>query len=162
VWRLAAALLLLWPPTPPSAGEPASAYRECVRKFDLVRQERLPPGARILLTPSELNAYVRFKAKEKAPHGFRDPRVALSPGRATGSAQVDFLKLSQDLERPVGWLARLLLSGERPVKVTAHIRSAGGRATVNVERVEVSGFEVKGAALDFLVRNFLLPRFPDA
>ena len=55
-----------------------------------------------------------------------------------------------------------LLDGERPVEVTAHIRSGGGRATVDVESVKVSGVTIEGRVLDFLIHNYLLPNYPDA
>lgn len=62
----------------------------------------------------------------------------------------------------MGWLMARLLAGERPVRVKARIRSGGGRATVDLERVEISGLTVSGAALDFLIRNFVLPYYPEA
>jgi hypothetical protein len=48
------------------------------------------------------------------------------------------------------------------VSVTARIRSAGGRATVDLQRVEISGVAIDGRTLDFLVENILLPLYPDA
>jgi hypothetical protein len=33
---------------------------------------------------------------------------------------------------------------------------------VEVQRVEVSGISVDGSTLDFLIRNFLIPMYPDA
>ena len=38
----------------------------------------------------------------------------------------------------------------------------GGKATVDLKRVEVSGIPIEGAALDFLVENYLIPNYPDA
>jgi hypothetical protein len=55
-----------------------------------------------------------------------------------------------------------LLDGDRTVSVTAHIHSAGGRATVDIQRVEISGIAVDGRTLDFLIQNILLPLYPDA
>ncbi|MGH9659852.1 MAG: hypothetical protein ACRD96_14985, partial [Bryobacteraceae bacterium] len=37
-----------------------------------------------------------------------------------------------------------------------------GQATVDVQRVEVSGVPIEGAALDFLITNYLVPHYPDA
>jgi hypothetical protein len=75
---------------------------------------------------------------------------------------VDFGKLQRAQGGQPGWLMSMLLSGERPVTVTAGIRSSGGRATVDVQRVGVSGLEIQGAALDFLIRDVLLPLYPNA
>jgi hypothetical protein len=55
-----------------------------------------------------------------------------------------------------------LLDGERPVSVTARVHSGGGKATVDVERVEISGMVIDGRMLDFLIQNFLLAMYPTA
>jgi len=63
---------------------------------------------------------------------------------------------------PPGWLMSKFLDGERPVEVTVRMRSGGGRATVDVESVKVSGVVIEGRVLDFLIHNYLLPNYPDA
>ena len=74
------------------------------------------------------------------------------PGRVTGTAQIDLLKLKQAATgEAAGWLGTNLLSGERPVTVTARIESREGRARADVERVEISGVPIEGPALDFLI-----------
>jgi hypothetical protein len=55
-----------------------------------------------------------------------------------------------------------LLDGERPVSVTARVRSSAGRATVDIQRVEISGLAIDGGTLDFLIQNFLIPMYPEA
>ena len=55
-----------------------------------------------------------------------------------------------------------LLDGERLVGVTTRIRSGGGKATVDVQSVEISGLTIDGKTLDFLIQNFLLAMYPDA
>jgi len=75
---------------------------------------------------------------------------------------VDFGKLRRALGYQTGWLMSKLLDGDRPVSVTARVRSAAGRATVDLERVEISGVAVDGRTLDFLIQNILLPLYPNA
>ena len=75
---------------------------------------------------------------------------------------VDFAKVRRAQGHEQGWLMRKLLEGERPVSVTARIQSAGGRATVDVQRVEISGVVVDGRTLDFLIQNILMQVYPDA
>jgi hypothetical protein len=134
-------------------------YQSAQRKIDGIESDRLKPGARVELTPQELNAY----AEHYLPPGVRNPQVQVSaPEVATGSAMVDFGKLQRSLGYHPGWLLSKLLDGERPVSVTARIRSSGGQATVDVQRVQVSGLQIDGATLDFLIRNVLLPVYPDA
>ena len=82
------------------------------------------------------------------------------------AAAVERLLLKSKLRRALGyqtgWLMSKLLDGDRPVSVTARIRSAGGRATVDLQRVEISGVAIDGGTLDFLIENVLLPLYPNA
>lgn len=135
-----------------------SDYLSAKRKLESIEKERLRPGTRVLLTPAELKAY----AEKEAPAGVRNVGVELRQGSASGSALIDFLKLRQAHGEPPGLLTSWLLEGERPVKVTARIDSGGGKAQVKVESVEVSGVSIQGRLLDYLVRNYVLPNYPDA
>ena len=138
---------------------PVEDYVSIQKKLDLIDSERLKPGARINLTSRELNAWVAHEV----PPGVRNTRLEVpTPGVATGSALVDFGKVRRAQGQAPGWLIGKLLDGERPVSVTAHITSEHGQATVDVQRVEVSGIEIDGATLDFLVQHVLLPMYPDA
>ena len=134
-------------------------YASCKRKIDLIGSNGLRPGARVELSIEELNAYVQHEA----PPGVRDPRLRIRANEvATGSAMVDFGKLRRAQGYRPGWLMSRLLDGERPVSVTARIRSDAGRATVDVQRVEISGIQIDGKTLDFLIQNFLLALYPNA
>jgi len=134
-------------------------YDSARRKFDLIESDRLRAGARVELSTRELDAY----AAHEAPAGVRNLKLEIAAaGQATGSAIVDFNALSSAQGHPPGWLLSKLLEGERPVSVTAHITSSGGQARVDVQRVTVSGLEIDGATLDFLIQKFLLALYPDA
>ncbi len=137
-------------------------YASAQKKFALLENDRLKPGSRVTLSQRELNAYVEQEVPQVAPQGVREPRVELGAGTATGSALIDFVKLRSAQGKPPGWLMRQLLQGEHPVTVTAQIESGGGRATVNVQRVEVSGVAIEGRMLDYLIQNYLLPYYPEA
>lgn len=134
-------------------------YDNFKRKLDWIESDRLRPGAHVEMSQREVNAYV----EREVPQGVRNPRVVVTaPGVATGTALVDFAKVRTAQGHPPGWLMARLLSGERPVSVTARIRSAGGKATVDVQRVEISGVEIDGRTLDFLIQDCVLPLYPDA
>ncbi len=137
-------------------------YLSAQRKFAAIESEKLPPGSRVFLTASELNAWSRVEAQTVVKQGLRDPRIDLGSGTASGSALVDFLKLKEARGSRPSRLMAWLLEGERPVQVTVRIASGTGRATVDVERVGVSGVTIRGSALDFLISNFLLPYYPSA
>jgi hypothetical protein len=146
----------------PLASGGLSDYDAAVHKISLIEQDQLKPGARVVLTAQELNAYARREATEVAPNGIRNPRLELGAGTATASALVDFEKLRRAEGKPPSGLMAYLLGGERPVSVTTSIRSSRGTATVNVERVEISGIVVEGRLLDFLIQNYLVPLYPTA
>ncbi len=134
-------------------------YASAARKFDAIEKDRLKPGSRVELTLPELKAY----AQREMPAGVRNPQLQVTaPEIAVGAALVDFEKVQRSLGREPGWLTRVFLSGERPVSVTARIRSASGKATVELQKVQISGMEIEGATLNFLIQNVLLPLYPDA
>lgn len=137
-------------------------YDSARRKFDLIERDRLKPGSSISLTPRELNAWVAQTIPTVAPEGVRNPKLDLGSGTATGSALVDFVRIRRAQGKPPNWLMARLLQGEHPVTVTATIESGGGRATVNVDRVEVSGIRIQGEMLDFLIYTFVRPIYPGA
>ena len=140
-------------------GAAADAYSSAQQKIDAIESDRLRTGSRVTLTYPELNAWVA----RKAPDGVHGAKVVVTEhGVATGTASVDFLKVQRAQGQNPGWLLSKLLDGERPVSVTARIRSSGGTATVDVERVEISGVAVDGRPLEFLIQNILLPLYPDA
>ena len=94
--------------------------------------------------------------------GVRNPRVQLEAGAATGSAMMDFAKLGKAKGGATSSFLAMLLEGERPLKVSARLESSQGRATVHLTSVELAGVTASGALLDYLVKSFLLPRYPDA
>jgi hypothetical protein len=152
------AAILVQPLSPSPRGEYASAKR----KFDLIESDKLKPGTRITLSQKELNAYVEEELPHTVAQGVRSPRLELGAGSASGFALVDFIKIGRAQGKPPGWLMTKLLEGEHPVSVTTRITSSGGRATVEVDRVEVGGMAIEGRMLDFLIRNYLIPIYPNA
>lgn len=137
-------------------------YQSAAKKIALVREERSAPGTRIRLSLKEINAYAAVEALKAVPEGLSSPRVELGRGTATGHAWVDFARMKQSKGEPPGFLFAWLLAGERPIQATARIVSGKGRATVQLEEVRLAGVPAKGAVLDFLIQNFLLPYYPKA
>jgi hypothetical protein len=134
-------------------------YTSAKRKLDLIDSEQLRPGARVELSERELNAY----AQHEAPAGVRNLHLEIAPsGVATGTALVDFNAVRQAQGHPSGWLMAKLLEGERPISVAARVSSSNHQAQVKVERVTISGMEIDGNTLDFLIQHVLLPLYPDA
>lgn len=132
------------------------------RRLDAIESGQAKPGTVFVFTAAELNAWVRVKASTIVPQGFRKPRLELGNGTATGYALVDFLKIRNAAGLETNWLVAKLIEGEKPVKVTAEIRSGNGRMTVHLVRVEIGGLAVSGSTLDFLIHTFFLPLYPNA
>src|SRR2546425_608530 len=126
-------------------------YLNAKRKFESIEKQQIKPGARVPLSSSELNAYVQTELPQVAPDGIRNPHVELLGNNvATGRASINFLKIQSARGNPPNWLMRTLLDGEHDVAVTARVDSGGGKATVYLQRVEISGIPIEGSALDFL------------
>jgi hypothetical protein len=132
------------------------------QKFARIGTGRLPAGTRVDLSGPEIGAWAAEQARIYAPGATRDIRLELTNGGATASMLVDFVKLRQATtgEAP-GWLMKNLFAGERQVTVKGRFDSRNRRARVDVDRVEVSGVPVEGAALNFVIDNFVRPTFPD-
>lgn len=141
---------------------PLDNYTSAQEKLARIESNQLPAGSRIELSTAELNAYVTNEAP-KVTDGVRNPRLELmGDGSARGTALVDFARVQRSQGNPPGWLMAKLLEGERPVSVNVRIRSSKGQATVDVQRVEISGMGIEGAALDFLIQHFVLGLYPNA
>jgi hypothetical protein len=137
-------------------------YLNVKRKFEAIEKYQTRPGTRVPLPASELNAYVQTELPGVAPQGVRDPKVELQGNNiATGRALINFLKIQSARGATPNWFMKKLLDGEHEVAVTAKVSSGGGRATVYLQRVEISGVPVEGAALDFVIQNYLLPNYPN-
>lgn len=142
-----------------AAGAAYADYASAQQKIDSIESGRLRAGSRVTITYPEVAAWVAHEA----PAGVRNPQIRVTvPGVATGTAMIDLVKVSRSQGSEPGWLMTKLFEGERPVTVKARITSGAGRATVEVDRVEISGLAIDGKTLDFLIQNVVLPLYPSA
>ncbi|MBC7928931.1 MAG: hypothetical protein H7039_25080 [Bryobacteraceae bacterium] len=138
-------------------------YANVKRKFDQIEKQQVKPGSRISISSAELNSYVQTELPKVAPPGIRQPLVVLNGhNTATGTALIDFVKLRSAQGKAPNWILRNLFQGEHELSVTARVSSGAGKATVDIEKVELGGIPISGGALDFLIRNYLVPNYPDA
>jgi hypothetical protein len=128
------------------------------KKLDSISDRKLKRGAVVTLSPKEINAWIHEKAVKAFPEGIRNEHIDLGPGTADGNALVDLTKVSKAKSNPL--IARLI-EGERPLRVAIRVESANGRATVFLTHVELSGVAIDGSILDFLIKHFVQPRYPD-
>ena len=137
-------------------------YESARHKLDLIDGRQAKPGSVIVFTPDEINTWARVRFPEIVPEGIRDPRAELGTNTGTGYAMVDFLKLRHAKGEATNSLLAKLIEGERLVKATVRVQSGGGRCTVYLTRIAVSNVVTEGPVLDFLIKTFFLPLYPDA
>ncbi|MCU1335958.1 MAG: hypothetical protein JWO19_1539 [Bryobacterales bacterium] len=131
------------------------------KKLDSISERKLKPGSVVTLSPAEINAWIHEKALKAFPEGIRNERVELGTGTVDGTALVDLAKIGKAKGQDVNSLIARLIEGERPLKVSIRVESANGRATVFLTHVELSGVAIDGSILDFLIKHFVQPRYPD-
>jgi hypothetical protein len=130
------------------------------KKLDSIADEKLKRGAVVVLSPQEINAWLHEKAVKAFPEGLRNEHVDLGSGTVDGSALVDLLKIQKGKSSMNALIGRLI-EGERPLKISIRVESSNGRATVFLTRVELSGVAMDGSILEFLIKQFIQPRYPD-
>ena len=130
------------------------------KKLDSIADRKLKPGAVVTLNPREINAWLHEKAVKAFPEGIRNEHIDLGPGTADGNALVDLTKISK-AKNGVNPLIARLIEGERPLRIAIRVESSNGRATVFLTHVELSGVAIDGSILDFLIKHFVQPRYPD-
>ena len=128
------------------------------KKLDSISDQKLKPGAVVTLSPREINAWIHEKAVKAFPQGIRNEHIDLGPGTTDGNALVDLMKIGKG---NINSLIARLIEGERPLKIAIRVESANGRATVFLTHVDLSGVAVDGSILDFLIKHFVQPRYPD-
>jgi hypothetical protein len=129
------------------------------KKLDSISDQKLKRGAVVTLSPREVNAWIHEKAAKAFPQGIRNENIVLGPGTADGTALVDLTKLSKS--NNVNPLIARLIDGERPLRIAIRVESSNGKCTVFLTHVELSGVAIDGSILDFLIKHFVQPRYPD-
>jgi hypothetical protein len=137
-------------------------YESALRKLDAIESRKVKRGDTVTFTSREINAWARVKVPEIVPEGMADPRVELGTNTGTGYATVDFLKMRQGKGASTNWFLTKIIEGERPLKVSVRLESGGGRCTVFLTRAEISNVVANQTVLEFLVKTFFMPLYPEA
>jgi hypothetical protein len=132
------------------------------KKMDDIVKEHTKPGDRIYMSNREFNAYLQAQVQAIAPKAVKNAKVELAEGGGSASAMVDFLELNKARHGASNWMMDKILEGQRFVKVSVHVQSKSGKVRVDVDRVEIAGAAIQGAALDFLIERYVIPQFPSA
>lgn len=139
-------------------GANGSDLTEGQRKVDLITSGKMREGTFVTFTAKQLLALGMAEAEKKIPGAIHNPVLQLGGQRAIGTALIDFSKLQAG--KP-GLMSKFF-SGQQEIRAYVETSSGGGKMTIHPIRVEVSGLVVEGYALQFFIKNFLLPYYPDA
>ena len=143
-----------------SAGDPRAA--SCRAKIDQIELGRAKANAVYQFSAAEINAYASEELPQVIPQGLRNTTLDLIANGAIGGALMDFLQMQHAKGVKMNWLMEKLIEGERPVRITIESETKDGRAIVHLRRLEISSVAASGTVLDFMIRNFFRPLYPNA
>lgn len=145
---------------------PAAAARMEKKLAAILEKSSAPVGRRgprVIFSREEIDSYFALSMGSRLPKGVSGIHFELHPGKQTGFGVVDFDEYRAGAKRPVNPLLELFLHGRREVTVVASFESPGdGTGLYHLESVTLDTFTVRGVLLDFLVKWFVLPRYPKA
>jgi hypothetical protein len=158
-------ILLLTALLVPSVSEPAAARMQ--KKMDQIQANASKPvgqrGRAVTFTEDEINSYFALRMSERIPKGVSGIRLDIHPGKSTGQLTVDFDEYKAAAKRPMNPVLELFVRGRRAVTAVGTVESLGeGQARYHLESASLDDFTVKGSLLEFLIRWFVVPRYPRA
>jgi hypothetical protein len=106
-------------------------------------------------TQAETNSYLKYKAGDLIPVGLTQPEITMiGQGRVSGKAVVD-LDVVRQKQSKGGWFdPTSYLTGKLPVTATGRVVTWDGKARVELESAEVSGFTIPKSFLNQMVNYF--------
>jgi len=120
------------------------------------------PFQPIVITDSEANAYFKDHGQEFLPPGVHDLALRITPERVFGAAVVDFEEFSRSYNNPNDWGPKVLAAmfkGKQKVTAAGKLETQNGQGKVKIETVNVGTFNVPDWLIDFLMENYLQPRY---
>lgn len=116
----------------------------------------------IVITEDEANSYLKYHAQEFFPPGVHDPAIRILPERVIGAADVDFNEFSQAYSNPGDWgpkVLAIMFKGRQRVSAAGKLESRAGQCKVKIESVAVGSMTVPDWLVDFVLENYLQPRY---
>jgi len=159
--------LFLWAASGPvdtsrTSLNPAQTLDSKIRILSGSEVETGKPYQPIVITDSEANAYFKDHAGEFLPPGVHDVAVRITPERVFGAAVVDFEEFSRSYNNPNDWGPKVLAAmfkGKQKVSAAGKLETQNGQGKVKIETVNVGTFVVPDWLIDFLMENYLQPRY---
>jgi hypothetical protein len=163
------ALGTAWPPS--SSLTPQAPNAEaCVRaekKIAAIQANAEKPaghrGEPITLSQEEIDSFFALSKVPKIPEGVSGIHIDIHPGKQHATAVVDFDKYRAASKRPMNPLVELFLRGKRTINVEGQgISPAEGMGQYHLDFASLDDFTVQGSTIQFLLKWFVLPRYPKA
>jgi hypothetical protein len=145
--------------SPQAAAQALDAKLRTLQTKDARPAASYPP---IIITEYEANSYLKIHGGEFLPAGVHDPGVRFVPEHVTGFADVDFGEFSRIYSNPQDWGPKVLAAmfkGTQRVTAMGKLQSENGQAKVQIESVTVGSMTVPSWLVDFVLENYLQPRY---
>ena len=140
------------------------AAESAARKFDQIAEahDSGESFGTVRLSELEANSYVTYELADSIPAGVSDIVLQFTPGRISGSSVMDFDKLKEGLQTQPHPVAMFLLRGVHTVGVEGSASGINGTGQFQLERVLLDGVELPQMVVDYMIEQYLRPRFPNA
>ncbi len=120
-------------------------------------------GGPVTLTQEEIESFFALSKVPKIPPGISGIRFEIHPGKQHATAIVDFDKYMAASKRPMNPLLELFLRGKRTITVEGVALSPGdGMGQYHLDFASLDDFTVQGGTIQFLLKWFVLTRYPKA
>jgi len=136
--------------------------RKLVQINENATAQRATAAKTTIVTEPEVNAYLRYHARDEIPPGVTDPYVAiLGEGRLEGRAVVDLNAVRRQKKR--GWMDPLgYVAGRVPVEASGTLQTSDGVGRFMLESASIGGLPVPKVVLQEVVSYYSRrPEDPD-
>jgi hypothetical protein len=153
-----------------SAAEHAPSAEACAsaeKKIAAIQaNSKQPPdhrGGPVTLTQEEIESFLALSKVPKIPEGISGIRFEIHSGKQHATAVVDFDKYTAASKRPMNPLVELFLRGKRTITVEgAALSPADGKGQYHLDFASLDDFTVQGSTIQFILKWFVLTRYPKA
>jgi hypothetical protein len=116
----------------------------------------------IVITDGEANSYLKYHIQQLFPPGVHNPEVHIAPARVFASANVDFDEFSRATSSASNWGPKVLAAmfkGKQRVAAAGRLETQKGQGKVKIETVVVGTTTVPDWLVDFVLENYIQPRY---
>lgn len=150
------------PPLPAATRAAAQSLENKIRSLQAPDPRAGSSNSPVVITENEVNSYLQVHGPEFFPVGVREPGVRMQPEHVTGAATVNFEEFSRTYANPNDWGPKVLaamFNGTQKVTATAKVVSANGAAKVDIESVTVGSTKLPSWLIEFVLQNYVQPRY---